>query len=65
MSPEADTLSQQAVAQQAVVVTDSITYRQRTFGRPDAFLYPSVRIMSEKLGASIKPEIAGQESKDV
>jgi len=56
MSPEPDTLSQQSFDQHAIDVTDSTTYKQLTFGKPDASLYPSVRIVSSNSEASTKPK---------
>jgi hypothetical protein len=53
MSPEPDTTSQKSFDQHAIVVTDSTTYKQLTFGRPDASLYPSVRMESSNSEASI------------
>jgi hypothetical protein len=56
MSPEPDTLSQSSFRQHAIVVTDSTTYKQLAFGKPDASLYASVRMVSSNSEASIKPK---------
>jgi hypothetical protein len=56
MSPEPDTLTQRSFDQHAIVVTDSSTYKQLTFGKPDASLLPISPDGKQYTETSIKPK---------